>query len=256
MLIGLFTQRILKMYKGKKILAIIPARAGSKGLAQKNILPLAGKPMIEWSIQAALESQYLDKVIVSTDGEEIANIAKKAKAHVPMLRPCDLASDEASSIDVILHALEHMTQGEEFDYFLVLQPTSPLRTSVHIDKAIDYFFQHQQCPEQTLVSVIALPDKMAWAMHMNQSGCVTFVLPQESQSPKQRQSLPRLYLPNGALYLSAVSTFQKTFYNNACLPFLMTQEDSIDVDTQEDFNLVQKILQSRIGHSKELASSL
>ncbi|CEO88250.1 acylneuraminate cytidylyltransferase family protein [Syntrophaceticus schinkii] len=126
------------MYKGKKILGLIPARGGSKGLPGKNIKPLCGKPLIAWAIEQGLASKYLDKVIVSTDDEEIAKVSRSFGAEVPFMRPGELATDAAKTIDVVVHALEFLKQrgGLEFDYLALLEPTSPLRKNGDIDKSI------------------------------------------------------------------------------------------------------------------------
>jgi CMP-N,N'-diacetyllegionaminic acid synthase len=127
------------MYKGKTFLGIIPARAGSKGLPGKNIKSLCGKPLIAWSIEAGNNSKYLDEVMVTTDGVEIAEIAKKYGANVPFLRPKELADDTTSSFEVITHTIDFYKNqlNKKFDYIVLLEPTSPLRESSDIDKAIE-----------------------------------------------------------------------------------------------------------------------
>ncbi|MBC8555357.1 MAG: acylneuraminate cytidylyltransferase family protein, partial [Candidatus Brocadiales bacterium] len=126
------------MINNKRILAIIPARGGSKRLPRKNILDLAGKPPIAWSIEAALGSKYIDRVIVSTDDEEIAGISRKYGADVPFMRPNKLATDESSSVDVVLHVINTLKEkGRESEYIMLLQPTSPLRTMENIDEAVE-----------------------------------------------------------------------------------------------------------------------
>ena len=128
------------MYKGKTILGLIPARGGSKGLPRKNIRPLLGKPLIAWTIEQALASEYLDRVVVSTDDEKIAEISRKYGAKVPFMRPKESAADEARRIDVVLHAIDWMEKNDNsYDLIMLLQPTSPLRTSEDIDKAIKLF---------------------------------------------------------------------------------------------------------------------
>ena len=127
------------MIKGKTVLAVIPARGGSKRLPRKNCLLLQGKPLIVYSIEAAKESVYIDEVVVSTDDEEIASLARQAGASVPFLRPAELSTDEASSVDVVAHALNYYQVNEKklFDYVVLLQPTSPLRTAAHINQALE-----------------------------------------------------------------------------------------------------------------------
>ena len=126
------------MINNKRVVAIIPARGGSKRLPRKNVLPLAGKPLIVWSIEAALASVYIDKTIVSTDDAEIAEISRIAGASVPFMRPPELASDTATSADVVMHALDYLdSQNDHYYYSVLLQPTSPLRTNTDIDAALE-----------------------------------------------------------------------------------------------------------------------
>lgn len=144
------------MFKLKKILAIIPARAGSKGIKDKNIIDLNGKPLIAYSIEAGLKSKYIDKVVVTTDGEEIAREAIKYGAEVPFLRPEYLSSDNAKTIDAVIHCIEEMEKlGEKYDYVVLLQPTQPLRQSWHIDEAIELILEKN---EEALVSVSKVKD--------------------------------------------------------------------------------------------------
>ena len=125
------------MLNGKTFLAIIPARGESKRLPRKNIMELAGKPLIAWTIEAALNSQFIDEVVVTTDNQEIAIVAQQYGANIPFLRPNKLASDTATTFDVVRHAIGHYREnGKIFDFIILLQPTSPLRTKDHIDEAI------------------------------------------------------------------------------------------------------------------------
>ena len=123
------------MINNKSILVVIPARGGSKGLPDKNIMPLAGKPLIEWTIEVARESKYIDRFILSTDSEEIADVARSYQCEVPFMRPQELATDDASGNDVVIHALEYI--GEKYNLVMVLQPTSPLRKTEDIDQALE-----------------------------------------------------------------------------------------------------------------------
>jgi len=138
------------MYKDKKILALIPARGGSKGLPRKNIKPLLGKPLIAWTIEQSLASKYLDKVVVSTEDKEIAEISKKYGAEVPFIRPKELAKDDTPSIDVVLHAIDFLEKKELFNIIVLLQPTSPLRTISDIDNSIEFLFSKNA---QAIISV-------------------------------------------------------------------------------------------------------
>ena len=131
------------MYKGKNILGLIPARGGSKGLPRKNIIPLLGKPLIAWTIEQALASKYLDRVVVSTDDNEIAEISKKYGAEVPFIRPKELAEDNAKGIDVVLHAIDWLKENDkqkQYDLIMLIQPVSPLSAKEGINKAMEFFF--------------------------------------------------------------------------------------------------------------------
>ena len=127
------------MYKGKSIMAVITARGGSKGVPRKNIRDLSGKPLIAWSIEAAKNSGYIDRIIVSTEDTEIRDISLEYGAEVPFLRPKELAEDNSSSVDTVLHVIEKLEKDYNYtpDYILLLQPTSPLRNEVHIDDSIE-----------------------------------------------------------------------------------------------------------------------
>ena len=134
------------MYKNKKFLAIIPARGGSKGLPGKNIKEICNKPLIAWSIEAGLKSKYLDEVSVSTDYESIANISKEYGANVPFLRPENLASDTATSFDAVKYSIDYYKNelGKEFDYIVLLEPTSPLREDSDIDNMIEKLIENKE----------------------------------------------------------------------------------------------------------------
>ena len=152
------------MIDNKKILAIIPARGGSKRLPRKNILNLAGKPLIAWTIEAALGSKYIDDVIVSTDDNEISTVAKKYGAKVPFIRPDKFSSNHASSISVVLHAIEFFQKADErYDYVVLLQPTSPLRTVKNIDESIE-LLQQKKC--DAIVSVCNVDHSPLWCNTM------------------------------------------------------------------------------------------
>ena len=151
---------IVSVINGKKLLALIPARGGSKRLPKKNILDLLGKPMISWSIEAALGSKFIDKVIVSTDDKEISDIAENYGVSAPFLRPAELSEDDTSSIDVALHALSEIEQSDiDYHYILLLQPTSPLRKSFHIDSAVNLFIEKSA---DAIVSVTEMEHPIEW----------------------------------------------------------------------------------------------
>ncbi len=220
------------MYKGKKVLAIIPARGGSKRLPNKNILEINGKPLIAWTIEAAKESSYIDRFIVSTDSTKIAEISKKYGAVVPFIRPKDLASDTASSIDVIMHAVNYLkNNGEDFDYIVLLQPTSPLRTTVDIDSA----FEMLNNKTKSIVSVCETEHSPLWSNILPDDLSMKDFIRQELKNVRS-QDLPKYYRLNGAVYIADINYLVENngFFGDRTKAFIMPQERSVDIDNKED----------------------
>ena len=225
------------MFRKKSILAFIPARAGSKGLRHKNTRSFAGKPLLCWTIDAARGSKYIDRTLVSTDGARIAKVAKAAGADVPFMRPAALATDSASILHAICHATDWLEQneGSSYDYVIMLQPTSPLRSAKHIDQAIEYYFNNRKTERDTLVSVTTAPKAVVWLLEKNTSGYLDFCFPLIAQKLR-RQASPRYYLPNGVIFLGPLGRARKRlFYTARTLPFVMPENASVDIDTKEDF---------------------
>jgi CMP-N,N'-diacetyllegionaminic acid synthase len=235
------------MFNDFSLLALIPARSGSKGLIDKNILQCAGKPLIEWSISAAKDVDFFDDVIVSTDSEIIATIARNAGASVPFIRPEELASDDASIISVIKHAWKnHRTfDGKSFDYIVLLQPTSPLRDVLHINSAIKLYFEKHKSKNDTLASVYKVDKKNAWLMQSDNNDYINFCFKVDLNNP-QRQKLMPLYLPNGSIFIIKGEFLDSGIYHKNTIPFLMDEADSADVDTIEDFRIVENALFKKI----------
>lgn len=224
------------MYESYTLLAVIPARGGSKGLPNKNMLKCAGKPLLEWTIAAAVNSSPLDAVLVSTDSLDIAAISKRAGALVPFLRPDELAQDESSTIDAVEHAWENQLQpnGRPYDYVVLLQPTSPLRTVSHINDAISHFFRNRQSDTDTLASVYQANSKCAWLMEQAEDPqYIRFCLDIKLSNP-QRQKLSTYYFPNGAIYIIKGNRLRDGVYGNNTIPFVMNISDSTDIDTLDD----------------------
>ena len=231
------------MYKGKNILGLIPARGGSKGLPRKNIKPLLGKPLIAWTIEQALASKYLDKVIVSTDDKEIADISKKYGAEIPFMRPRELAEDNAKGIDVVLHAINWIKENNKqkhYDLIMLLQPTSPLRKSDDIDKAIELLFLKET---QAIVSVCEVDHHPLWANTLSEDGCMKDFIRKEIMN-KNRQELPKFYRLNGAIYLAYCNYIkeQKGFFGKKTFTYIMPRERSIDIDSEIDFKMAELII--------------
>ena len=225
------------MEKHGKILAIIAARGGSKGLPQKNILDCAGRPLIAWTIEAALESTHVDSVLVNTDCQEIADVALQYGAWVPFLRSAQLAEDESSIIDVIKDVLVRVSElSHQYDYVLLLQPTSPLRTARHIDEAVEKYFSTKTADEDTLISVKKVDSKALWVLGEDcDSGYIFNHFDVNLSDNSRRQALPDCYVPNGAIYLAKVDGFHG-FYGKQTRSYLMDEISSLDIDYQEDLD--------------------
>jgi len=217
-----------------KILAIIPARGGSKGIPRKNIRLLAGKPLIAYSIEAALKSKYISRVIVSTEDEEIAEVAKIYGAEV-IKRPEKLAKDKSPTIDVIKHVLETLEDNEKYapNIIVLLQPTSPLRSTEDIDNAIKLFLK-KDCE-----SVVGVCEDihLYWSFKI-EDGYLKPVFGKKYLKIR-RQELPRIYVPNGAIFVSTPRTLNRyeSFYCDKTVPYVMPPERSVDIDNEEDFIL-------------------
>lgn len=217
------------------VLAIIPARGGSKRLPRKNLLPLAGKPMIAWSIEAALNSNAVDEVIVSTEDPEIAEISRMLGADVPFMRPSELASDTADSIDVVLDILSKLPLPKRV---VLLQPTSPLRTSKHIDEAI---LLMDRMHANAIVSVCKENHPLEWINTLPPDGNMDNFL-QHALKKRRSQDLPDRYRINGAIYITDALKLckQKTFFlSQGTYAYIMDSKSSVDVDQKTDFIMAE-----------------
>jgi len=230
------------MIQKKKILAIIPARGGSKRLPRKNILDLAGKPLISWSIDAAKNSRYIDRVILSSDDAEIIQVAQECGCDVPFTRPKELAEDATRSIDVVTHALKSLE--EVYDYVILLQPTSPLRTSEDIDAAIELCLEKEAT---SVIGVCEMEHSPLWSNTLDESMSMDNFL-DEKYNNSRSQDLPTYYRINGAFYMSKVESVLKEetfFVQKNIYASLMSQEHSVDIDTKLDFIVAKAILKER-----------
>lgn len=223
-----------------KILAIIPARGGSKGVPRKNIRELAGKPLIAWTIEEAKKSKYIDRLILSSEDDEIIEVAKQYGCEVPFKRPIELAQDDTPGIDPVLHAI---TQCPGYDYVVLLQPTSPLRTVEDIDGCIEKVFSYKA---PFCVSVTE-PAKSPYWMYTLDNDKMKPLLPQDTLIAR-RQELPKSYALNGAVYVAEINKLLKgkSFITKETVAFIMSQESSFDIDTLIDF----KICESLIGNNR------
>ena len=230
------------MIKGGKLLALITARGASKRLPKKNILKLANKPLIAWTIEASLKSHYIDEVIVSTDDVEIAEISRSYGADVPFIRPPELATENASSIDVLKHAvLTIKNLDRHFDYLILLQPTSPLRKATHINEAIQMYVDKKA---KVVISVCEVSHPIEWAGLLPDDLSMDDFFLQELHG-KRSQDLPQRYRLNGAIFIINIHEFLK--HNSIMLKegsygFIMDREDSVDIDNHIDFKFAEFLI--------------
>lgn len=225
------------MLQEKTFLAIIPARGGSKRLPRKNVLDLAGKPLIAWSIEAGLQSKYVDRVIVTSDDDKILDIANQYGSET-IKRPDELASDTASSFDAIRHTIENV---EQYDYIILLQPTSPLRNSEHIDEAIELL---ENKMADAIVSVCEMDHSPLWSNTLPEDGDMSHFIRDEVTS-KRSQDLEKYYRLNGAIYICKTDRLleEKTFFiEDSIFAYRMDKESSVDIDEEIDFDIAKTIM--------------
>jgi len=221
----------------KKVIAIIPARGGSKGFPRKNITDLAGKPLIAWTIEASLKSSHITKTLVSSDDNEILKISK-AFGSETLKRPSEFASDTSSSQEVVKHVLSVI--DETFDYLVLLQPTSPLRNHIDIDNAFEKLFNRHAT---ALISVCETDNKILKAFKESDKGFIEGV--SNNQYPfMRRQDLPKTYMSNGAIYIIKVADFIKnySFWTDKTLSHVMNKSNSIDIDNKEDLDKASELI--------------
>ncbi len=240
------------MIEDKKVLALVPARAGSKGLPGKNIRPFCGKPLLQWSVEHGLQARYVDKVIVSTDSEEFAQIARQAGGDVPFIRPAELSSDLSSSIDVILHAVEYLeAHDERYNILALLEPTSPLRRPQDIDGALESLLQNKNAESIVSVSQVEAHHP-AFLMRQGKDGFLTPFL--SDFEVLRRQDVAPLHFLDGTLYISWVNAIKKRkgFYHEATLGYEMPKYQSFEVDDMDDF-IISEALFRAYRSRKELS---
>lgn len=225
----------------RKILALIPARGGSKGILRKNIRSLAGKPLINWTIEAARDSEVCERLLVSTDDREIAAIARVSGADAPFLRPVSLSTDTTTSLSVVEHAIDwlHDMRAETFSHVLLLQPTSPLRTKEDIQNAV-------RIAEKTNAAVVSVcePQQHPYLCKIvREDGTLADFIP-ESANFSRRQDFPPVFTLNGAIYIISVDCLraEKTFTPEKTIPYIMPPERSLDIDTPWDFFLAEQAM--------------
>ncbi len=228
------------MYNNKKIIVIIPARAGSKGIPNKNLIDLNGKPLIQYSIDVAKNSKYIDKVLVSTDGKEIADAAEKLGAYVPFLRPTELANDTAKTIDAIYYTKCWLQENSEYyDSIVLLQPTSPFRTSEEVDEAIETYYKQQE----DLVSVSEVEEHPILMRTINEDNVLIPLL--DIKSDVRRQDFAKYYVVDGNIYINDFNKLtSKTSFNDNKIAFV-SKTAHIDIDTWDDLEYARHCMKNR-----------
>ena len=239
------------MYKNKKILAVIPARGGSKGVPFKNIIEVGGKPLIKYSIDCAKESKYIDRTIISTDSLEIKKIVEKCGGDVPFLRPTELAQDNSKTIDCLVHAVNWLKErGEEYDYLILLQNTVPLRKGWQIDEAVEKLFNSN---ERSLVSVTEVDEHPILMRTLNEDDTVKNLL--NMNSTVRRQDFPKFYKVDGAIYIQKLDeNFNlETSLNDGKLAYVLDRKYSTDIDNYLDIKIIEYYLEKE--REKEVEES-
>jgi len=235
------------MYKDKKILAIIPARGGSKGLPKKNIRPLLGKPLIGWTIEQAKESKYIDEIFVSTDSQEIADVSGNFGIKVPFLRPPELAKDDSATSDAILHVLNELkNSGKTYDYVALLEPTSPLRKDEDIDNALKKLIDDKNADGLVTVGLVHMEHPLIVKKIVN-----NFVKPyiDNCSTIYQRQQADKAYFPYGVIYISKVDIYieKKSFYLENTISYEIERWQNYEIDDEIDFMIAEQILKLKLG---------
>jgi CMP-N,N'-diacetyllegionaminic acid synthase len=228
------------MFNGKKVIAIIPARGGSKRVPRKNLRQINGKSLLDRTIDTAKQSRFIDRIVVSSEDAEIITAAKKAGADVPFVRPAELAQDTSPGVDPILHAVENLPG---YDYLVLLQVTTPLRTVSDIDDCIQFCLE-QDAP--VCVSVKEVSENPYWMFKIKDDNKLAPVMVEAA--PSRSQDLPVITILNGALYVAKTDWFleNKTFLCAETIGFKMSREKSLDIDTEEDWKEYENYLKRNI----------
>ena len=227
------------------ILAFIPARAGSKRVPNKNILPLNGKPLIAYTIEAARASQHINRIVVSTDSEEIAAVAKEYGAEVPFIRPASIAQSDSTEMQFFEHALDWFKCNEEYepDLIVLLYPTSPFRTAASIDRAVEKISRHPEADSLRSVKLCAEHPYKMWVIENNYLKSFA-----KNDVPNSHtlsyQLLPTIYIQNASIYITKPSTLlnKKSPTGDIIVPFVMDEEESIDINNPIDFTLAEVVM--------------
>lgn len=232
----------------ERVLALIPARGGSKGLPGKNILPLLGKPLIAWTIEQAKKCEFIDKIVVSTDNRDIADVAEQYGAEVPFLRPASLASDGAKSIDVIYHAIDFFEEKKDYyDILILLEPTSPLREVDDITIALQTLREHARA--QSIVGVAKCESiHPEFLLHIDQNGFIRNIHGESTFIVLRRQELTDYYHFEGSLYISYIQALKErgSFYHELTIPYVVKRYQAPEVDELSDFICIEALMKARM----------
>lgn len=225
------------MLGNERVLGLIPARGGSKGVPRKNVRDVAGKPLIAWTIEAGLRSRYVDRLVVSTDDAEIAAVSRIWGAEVPFMRPAELARDDSPGIAPVLHALRELPG---FDWLVLLQPTSPLRTAEDIDACLNAC---AQLGAPTMISVCEVSENPRWMFNLGVDRSLDPLFSEEERSCR-RQDLPSYVTPNGAVYVARVADLavDPRFITSGTKAYVMPPERSVDIDAELDLVIAETLL--------------
>jgi len=230
------------------MLAIIPARGGSKGIPGKNIKLLCGKPLIVYTIEAAMDAKSIDQIILSTDDPEIARIASKYNVEIPFMRPKELAQDNSLAIDNYIYTIERLNREFDCNYeeFVVLLPTVPSRTSEDIDRAIELFYQKGA---DSVISSTILHHPLEWTFSINDDGIIQRNSEIDRKKMMNRQETKHVYIPNGAVYVFKFSLLKEinSYYSKKTYAYVMPPERSVDIDTELDFKFAQFLISQQVS---------
>ena len=238
------------MYKNKKILAVIPARGGSKGVPRKNIIEVGGHPLIKYTIDCGKNSKYLDRVVISTEDLLIKRVAEENGGDVPFLRPKELAEDTSKTIDCIAHAVNTLkSMGEEYDYVMILQNTVPLRKSWHVDESIEMLIDSS---ERSLVSISEVDEHPILMRTLNEDKTVKNLL--QMNSTMRRQDFPKFYKVDGAIAIQKIDDeFNlETSINDGKLGYVIERKYSTDIDNYLDIKIIEYYLEKEKEEEAEL----
>ena len=227
----------------KKVIAIIPARAGSKGVLNKNIKSLNGKPLISYTIEEAKKSKFIDKLIVSTDSKEIADISLSQGASVPFIRPSELSTDSSLTFDVIKHTMNFLKDKDEhYDIIVLLQPTTPFRNVESLDKAILTLKKSNKYT--SVVSVIDVEGNHPLRMKKIEGDYLINYIEQGFENMNPRNELPKVYIRSGAIYAILTKNFyeEQSLVSNLCSPIILDKIETINIDSPLDFKFCEFIL--------------